>query len=127
MSLTPQNLHRPDIEIMLRKDFYKKLDILLKELASDMGLYLFHHNLIQNYREPGHKVSSFGNNEEWSENYWDKYYNDDPVEKACNHATKMTGFAVSTWQVIDPKSACMEARTKICDVKDGLSIALNHD
>jgi len=127
MNFPLKSIQLSNMEIVLRKDFYSKFDNFFKELASNMGLYFFHHNLIQNYREPGHKVSSFGNNEEWSEIYWTKHCNDDPVEKACNLATQKTGFAISSWQVIDPTSACMEARTTICDVKDGLSMAFNHN
>lgn len=121
-----KHIKHPDIEIVLRKDFYSKFDTLFKELAVDVGLQLFHHNLIHNYREVGHKVSTFGNNEEWSEIYWDKYCNNDLLESSCNVACKKNGFAITSWHTIDPTSECMDARLRICKVKDGISVVFKH-
>jgi hypothetical protein len=123
MNNAPTIIKYPDIEIMLRKDFYAKFNNFFKNLADEMGLYLFHHNLIQNYREPGHKVSTFGSHEEWSETYWTKFYNNDPIERACNSATQRTGFALTSWRTIDPTSKSIEERTRICKVKDGISLS----
>ena len=116
----------PDMEVRLRKDFYAKFRALINNLFSNTGVSLFSHNIIQNYRQENHKISSFGSNEEWSETYWAKFRNADPVERSCHIATQKVGVGLSSWQVLDPTSECTQERTKICKTKDGLLIAFQH-
>jgi hypothetical protein len=116
----------PDMEVRLRKDFYAKFRNLINELFNNRGVSLFSHNIIENYRQANHKISSFGSNEQWSETYWSKFRNADPVEKACHLATQQAGVGLSSWQVLDPTSECTQERTKICNTRDGLLIAFQH-
>jgi hypothetical protein len=111
-----------DIEIVQRKDFYKKFNSLLKELFEKSNLNLFNHNIIYNYNKPGHKVSSFISNEEWSEAYWTNFGAKDPLEKVCHSATQQQGVGLSSWQLV-PENECMHARTTICKVNDGVLMA----
>jgi len=115
-----------DMEVSLRKDFYDKFDLLLKDTFNNIGINYFSHNLIINYRQENHKVSSFGSNEEWNETYWSTFRNHDPIERACHIGTQQVGVGLSSWQVLDPTSECTQERTKICKTRGGLLIAFQH-
>ncbi len=119
-------INKSDMKIILRKDFYSIFHDIKKSLFGEAGIKYYCHNLIKDYGTANHVVSSFGSNEEWSETYWQNFWNSDPMEKSCHKITLSSGIGLTSWQLIDPTSDCAETRIRMCDVKDGVLIAFNH-
>ncbi len=115
-----------DMKVTMRKDFYSQFHKELKEFFEESGCNIFGHNIIKNYRVEGHEISTFTSNEKWHELYWDKFRNDDPVEKICNNNALKTTLGVISWNIIDPNSECNEQRLAHCDAKDGFSLAYTY-
>lgn len=110
----------PDMKVIMRKDFAAIFDQRLKEITRETGATYFGHNLIKNYREKDHTVSTFCNQENWHEFYWNNYRNDDPVEKLCHQAVEKTNFAAMSWEVEANMSLCSRERMKQTGTKDGI-------
>ena len=124
--MQPKIIKHPEITITLKKDFYGVFDKNIKELFKETGISYFAHQLIENYRMPNHKVSSFYTNENWQEIYWNNFWNNDPIEKIAHQNAGKNGISLTSWQICDPTSECMEARISTCNVRDGLFMAFSH-
>lgn len=116
----PKIINYPDMKVIMRKDFYEKFGEHLKKITADTGATYFGHNLIKNYREAGHKISTFCMHEDWHEIYWDKYRNTDPMDRICHAAVKKNNFGVVSWEIGQQSSACGHERKTITGVKDGI-------
>lgn len=123
---TPKIMNYPMMKVAMRKDFYEKFASELKALQEKAGALLFAHTIIEDYRGPNHKVSTFNSNEDWHELYWDKYWNEDPLETTCHQAANTHGSGITSWQVIDPQSECMKARMSLGGAQDGIMLAFKH-
>lgn len=116
----------PKIKVALRKDFYDTLQPYLDELLNLTGADYFAHQLIENYYQPGHFVSSFNTHEDWQDNYWLNFWDKDPLERKIHKNAIMNGLSFSLWQISDPDSKCMEERMKMCNVFDGVAFSYQH-
>ena len=123
---TVQILNKKNIKIIMRKEFYYKYRDIFFQLKNDYKISYFSNNIIQNYYKDGHQVSTFGMKEEWSELYWDKYWDQDPVEKICHSITLKKSGSISVWKSIDEESECAQKRAEKCGSKDGFLMALDH-
>lgn len=110
----------------MRKEFYTKFKEIFCELKDQYKISYFSHNVIKNYYQSDHFVSSFGTIESWSDLYWRKYWNQDLVEKSCHSITFKKGSSISIWKAIDEESECAQERMKVCKSTDGFLIALDH-
>jgi hypothetical protein len=122
----PEIVENTQIKVALRKDFYDSLKIPLQDLFDITGADYFAHQLIENYYQPGHFVSSFNCHEDWLDAYWSKYWDQDPIERKIHKNAKANGVTFSIWQVSDTSSNCMEIRKKMCKVEDGVAISYQH-
>jgi hypothetical protein len=116
----------PDMKVALRKDFYGLFRKVLKDFFEESGCIYFGQNVIKNYRKKGHVVSTFSNDEKWHELYWDKYYNTDPLEKMVNGKASDHSFSLMSLNLA-PTSECLEDRLRLCDIKEGFALAINHN
>lgn len=123
MKKLPKLINYPDMQVIMRKDFYNNFDAQLKKITEDTGAIYFGHNIIKNYREGGHRVSTFCNHESWHEIYWEKYRNDDPTEKIVHRAIQENYFAASSWKVDAAASPCIEERLKLTTTNDGITFS----
>ena len=112
----------PTMKLALRKDFYSLFREALKDLFETSGCTYFGHNVIKNYRQKGHIVSTFSSNEKWHELYWDKYCNADPSEKMVNGNAVGHSFSLMSLN-LTPTSECREARLSLTHIKEGLHLA----
>ena len=119
----PKFINYPDVKVIMRKDFYDEFDDQLKKIAKDTGATFFAHGFIKNYREKDHKVSTFCNFEPWHEVYWDKYRNDDPLERTINQAVQKNDFGVISWDIGHNSSPCSQERLKLTKAKDGITFS----
>ncbi len=110
----------PFMKVIMRKDFYDECGEQLKRIEKDTGAMYIGHNIIKNYQEGGHSVSTFCNYEEWHDVYWDKYCYEDPAERTIHKATKANDFGVISWEMGYEGSPCIQERTLMTNVKDGL-------
>lgn len=117
---TPKIIAHPDMKIILRKDFCDKFDPHLKNVMDETGATYFGHNIIKNYREKDHRVSTFCNREMWHELYWEKYRNDDPIDELCHQSSQTTSFMGVSWKIAQNMNSCNKERLKINKIKDGL-------
>lgn len=113
----------PHMKVIMRKDFYADFESQLKKVEEDTGAIFFGHNIIKNYMEPGHKVSTFCNYEEWQDFYWEKHCYTDPLEKIIHKAVQKNDFGVVSWELGHNGSLCSQDRTKITQVKDGITFS----
>ena len=116
----PKIINYPDMKVIMRKDFYDHFDDQLKKITKDTGATYFGHNIIKNYREKGHSVSTFCNREAWHDIYWEKYYNEDSTERMCHQAVIKNNFMVVSWEIVRGSNPCAQERMKINNVKDGI-------
>jgi hypothetical protein len=114
------------IKVALRKDFYDVLRNPIRELLDVTGANYFSHQIIENYYQTGHFVSSFNAHEDWLDTYWSEFWDNDPFERKIHKNAKINGFTVSLWQLSDPDSKCMETRMKMCKVHDGVGFSYQH-
>ncbi len=114
------------IKVALRKDFYDVLRNPIAELLDVTGANYFSHQIIENYYQPNHFVSSFNCNEDWLDTYWSEFWDNDPIERKINKNAQANGVTFSIWQVSDPTSPCMIARKKVCKVEDGVAFSYQH-
>lgn len=119
----PKILKYPDMTVIMRKDFYDHFDEHLKQIAKETGATYVGHNIIKNYRENNHRVSTFCNFEPWHELYWDTYRNDDPLERTIHHAVKKDNFGVVSWEIGHNSSPCSLAREQLTKVKEGINFS----
>lgn len=119
----PEITGYPEIKVTMRKDFYTNFDGQLKQLAEETGAIYFAHNIIKNYKETGHKVSTFCNHEIWHDVYWNDYCYDDPLEKISHQVTLKNDFSVISWAMDHYLSPCVQGRIKITGAKDGIMFA----
>lgn len=113
-------INHPDMDVILRKDFYDNFESPLKKITEDTGATYYGHNIIKNYREKGHRISTFCNHEVWHNLYWQKYYNSDPIEKMCHQASQKHNFMVISWGVLDQLNSCLQERMDVIKIKDGV-------
>ena len=113
----------PRLTAYLRKDFYADFAYKLKDLLKDSNCHYFSHNIIKNYGQADSEISTFNLHEDWQETYWQKYKDNDPLEKITHHAAVNQGLGMSSWNIIDPNSECAEVKSTMCDVRDGLMFA----
>ena len=116
----PKIINYPDMQVIMRKDFYDKFEDHFKNIVKETEATYFGHNLIKNYREGGHKISTFCNYEAWHEVYWDKYRNDDPLERIIHKAVQKNDFGVISLEMGHNGSPCSKERIQITNVKDGV-------
>ncbi len=116
----PKTFKNSGMEITLRKDFYDTFAEQLKKITSETEVSYIGHNIIKNYREPGHKISTFCNHEAWHDLYWDKYLHHDPMEKVVHETLRKSNFAVVSWEIGQNQSECGQERAKLLKVKDGV-------
>ena len=114
------------IKIALRKDFYDALHQPIQDLLDLTEADYFAHNLIENYYQPNHFVSSFNTHEDWLDTYWSEYWDKDPIERKVHKNAKTSGVTFSIWQISDPSSQCMIARKQTCKVEDGVMVSYQH-
>ncbi len=116
----PKLIRYSDMDVVMRKDFYDNFGDQLQAAAKETGAVFLAHNIIKNYRQKGHQISTFCNYEAWHEIYWDKYRNTDPLEKIIHRAAQTNNFGVSSWEMIHQSSPCSQERLKVTHVKDGI-------
>jgi hypothetical protein len=127
MSLKKLEIIKNDrITISLRKDFFDVFSQQIKDIFYLTGANYFAHQIIENYYAPNHFVSSFNTCEEWSDIYWDKYWDQDPIERKIHKNARTNGVSMSIWQVSDTSSLCMIKRKKIAKVEDGVAFSYQH-
>lgn len=119
----PKVIKYSDMKVVMRKDFYDHFDGQLKKIVKDTGAKFFAHNIIKNYREENHKISTFCNYEAWHEIYWDKYRNQDPLEKTIHQAVQKNNFAIMSWELGHNSSPCSQERVKLTQARDGISFS----
>ena len=122
----PEIIENSRIKVALRKDFYDDLRTPIKHLLELTGAKYFAHQLIENYYQPNHFVSSFNCHEDWLDTYWSEYWDKDPIERKVHKNAKTNGLSFSIWQVSDPSSQCMIARKKMCQVEEGVIVSYQH-
>ena len=63
----PEVVECSRLKVALRKDFYDSLRGPIQELLDLTGADYFTHQLIENYYQPNHFVSSFNTHEDWQD------------------------------------------------------------
>lgn len=121
--VTPKIINYPHVQVTLRKDFLGQFSDHLHDVEKKTGASYVGHNIIKNYRQKDHQVSTFCNKEAWHDLYWEKYCNDDPSERVCHAGMQKTDFALTSWQVDNEKNSCSEERMKATHTKDGLTFS----
>ena len=116
----PKVISYPEVKVIMRKDFYDEFNDNLKKIIDDTGATYFGHNIIKNYREPGHQISTFCNFEAWHDIYWENYRNDDPMEIVLHQTAKKNSFGAISWEIGLNSSSCSKERIKFTKVKDGV-------
>lgn len=116
-------IHYPDMKVIMRKDFSHNFDAHLKKVTQETGATYFGHNLIKNYKEKGHTISTFCNKEDWHELYWSTYRNDDPMEKICHDAVQKNSFAAVSWNIEADISPCSQQRMELTKTREGISFS----
>lgn len=109
-----------NVKVIMRKDFYDNFRDHLKQISQDTGATYFGHNIIKNYGERGHTVSTFCNHENWHNIYWDKFCQNDPLEKTIHQVVLKNNLGVISWEMGHNGSACSQERTALTAVKDGI-------
>jgi len=117
-----KNPVRVSFETVLMDKFY---DLVGKEMKN-VGAHFFSHNLIKNYCQEGHTVSSFYTNPDWQVKYWKDYWDCDLMRLATYPITQSNGYAAVSWKIVDPDSDCMEERKTMCKINDGFSFEIKH-
>lgn len=123
---TPEIIENSRIKVALRKDFYDDLRTPIQDLLDLTGATYFAHQLIENYYQPDHFVSSFNWHEDWLDTYWSEFWDKDPIERKVHKNAKANGVNFSIWKISDSSSQCMTARKKMCQVEDGVTISYQH-
>lgn len=116
----PKIINYPEMKVILRKDINDDFGNQLSEIVRKTGAAYFGHNIIKNYREKGHAISAFCNYETWQDFYWDKYRNEDPLEKTIHKATQLNNLGVISWEMGHNGSLCSQDKEKITKIKDGI-------
>ena len=119
----PIIIDSPNLKVILRKDFHDKFEDQLRGITNNTRATYIGHTITQNYREARHLVSSFCNQDAWHDVYWQKYWNDDPMEKACHAAIQKNNFAVVSWKIEQETSPCCEERLKATQTNDGITFS----
>jgi len=116
----PKILNHQDMQVIMRKDFYDHLGSHLKKITEETGIIYFGHNIIKNYGERNHKVSTFCNYERWHDLYWEKYRHKDPMEKIVHQTTNESNFGATSWAIGGGSSPCSKERITLTKVKEGI-------
>jgi hypothetical protein len=111
------------MKIIMRKDFCHNFKVHLEKITKETGATYFGHNLIKNYKEKGHTISTFCNQEDWHELYWSTYCNDDPMEKMCHQAVQKNSFATVSWNIEADISPCCQQRMNLTKTSEGISFS----
>lgn len=119
----PKVVNYTDMKVILRKDIYNNFSKRFKTIAEETGATFFAHNIIKNYREKDHKISTFCNYESWHEIYWDKYRNHDPLERLIHLAVQKNNFGVISWEMGHNSSLCSQERIKKTHIKNGVTFS----
>lgn len=115
------------INVTLRESLLGLFHDQLRKGMEELDCHYFAHNLIQNYYKPGHTVSSFYTNSEWQEEYWRNYWDSDILAHRIHKIAETDGFAISSWDFIDPDSDVMKRRKSVCDIHDGVHFTFKHE
>jgi hypothetical protein len=116
----PKILNHQDMRVIMRKDFYDHLGSHLKKITEETGIIYFGHNIIKNYGERDHRVSTFCNYEKWHDLYWEKYCHKDPMEKIVHQMTNKSNFGATSWEMGEGLSLCSKERISLTKAKGGL-------
>jgi hypothetical protein len=107
------------VMVSFKTDLMSKFYDLIGKGMKDVGAHFFAHQLIKNYCQEGHTVSSFMTNPDWQEKYWKDYWDCDPTVGTNHGIAKINGCSVTSWKVVDLGSDCMEDRKTMCQMQDG--------
>lgn len=119
-------LNNGQIKVTLCNSLYNLFqDKVQREMEASDCSY-FTHNLIKNYGKSDHTVSSFYSNPEWQHEYWQKYWNADPLADKVCQAADIGGFAISSWDV-EPDNEVMKRRKLVCGLYDGVHFTFKHE
>jgi len=120
-------LNSDRLTVILRKSLQSLFQDKLRKEMEDLDCHYFVHNLIKNYDRPGHTVSSFHTNLEWQQEYWREHWDRDLLSRKINHIAETDGFAISSWDFIDPESDVMKRRKSVCYLDDGVHFTFRYD
>lgn len=120
-------LNTDRINVTLRGSLFSLFQDRLRREMEGLDCHYFAHNLIQNYYKPGHAVSSFYTNPDWQQEYWQNYWNSDVLSNKIHQIAETDGFAISSWDFIDPDSDVMKRRKLVCDLYDGVQFTFKHE
>jgi hypothetical protein len=114
------------IKVILREGLLGLFQDKVRRDMEGLDCSYFTHNLIKNWYKPGHTVSSFYSDPEWQQEYWEKYWDADPLaEKVCE-AAETEGFAISSWGA-DPDNQALKRRKLVCGLYDGVHFTFKHE
>jgi hypothetical protein len=115
------------INVTLRSSLFGLFQDQLCQEMEELDCHYFAHNLIQNYYKPGHTVSSFYSNPEWQQEYWRNYCDTDVLAHRIHKIADADGFAISSWDFVDPDSDVMKRRKSVCHIDDGVHFTFKHE
>ena len=114
------------IDITLRESLSNSFQEKVRREMEALDCSYFTHNLIKNHYKPGHTVSSFYSNPEWQKEYWQKYWNADPLADKICEAAEAEGFAIGSWDIV-PDNAVLKRRKQVCGLYDGVYFTFKHE
>jgi len=120
-------LNTDQVNVTLRESLVDLFQDKVQGEMENLNCSYFTHNLIKNCYKPGHTVSSFYSDPEWQEEYWRDYSDSDLLFQKVCQAADAAGFAISSWDVIDPQSDVMKRRKAVCDLYDGVHFTFKHE
>lgn len=115
------------ITVTLRESL---LDLFREQVRRDLeslNCAYFVHNLIKNYCQKGHTVSSFHTHPEWQQEYWQDHWDSDLLARKIHDVAETDGFAISSWDFVDPDSGIMKRRKSVCHLDDGVHFTFKHE
>lgn len=120
-------INNDKIDITLKMSLIKTFEEKVSREMREVNCTYFTHQIIQNYRKKGHRVSSFYTNPDWQKKYWQDYWNCDPLEREIHQIAETDGFVISSWDCVDPNSDVMQQRKTLCHLDDGVYFTIRHD
>jgi hypothetical protein len=119
-------INNDQINVTLRESLLSLFQDKVVKKMEELDCSYFTHNLIKNCYKPGHTVSSFYSNPEWQQEYWQKYWNADPLADKVCEAAETDGFAISSWDIA-PDNEVMKRRKLVCSLYDGVQFTFKHE
>lgn len=114
------------IKVTLRESLLGFFEGRVRREMEGLDCSYFTHNLIKNPYKPGHTVSSFYSDPEWQQEYWEKYWDADPLADKVCEAAEIEGFAIGSWGV-DSDNEVMKRRKLVCGLYDGVYFTFKHE